>query len=107
MNAFFDRFIYLTKQLSVKRNNSDMCRKQVGTAQWFENHIKTITSQTCTSEASFQVFQNVFLKIAFEKKIVQNIYTSIKGLNKEDKKNVEYFLAMYYLKYEYYLLWDT
>jgi len=47
--------------------------------------------------------ENVFLKIAFEKKIVQNNYTLIKDLNKEDKKSVEYFLAMYYLKYEYYL----
>merc|ERR1712064_122493 len=48
--------------------------------------------------------ENLFLKIAFEKKIVQNIYTSIKDLNKEDKKSVEYFLAMYYLKYDY-CLW--
>ena len=48
--------------------------------------------------------ETVFLKIAYEKEIIKNICDSISELNKEDKQSIEYFLAMYYLKYEYCLL---
>merc|ERR1712064_200265 len=40
--------------------------------------------------------ENVFLKIAFEKKIVQNIYTSIKDLNKEDKKKIDCIFTLFF-----------
>ena len=42
-----------------------------------------------------------FLKIAYEKKIIQHIATSLSELNKEDKKNLEQILALYNFKYDY------
>ena len=42
--------------------------------------------------------ENVLLKIAYEKKIIQNNTTSIKELNKEDRKNVEAMLYLYNLE---------
>ena len=41
--------------------------------------------------------EDVLLKIAYEKKIIQNIVTSISDLNKEDKKKLEQILSLYYI----------
>ena len=40
----------------------------------------------------------VFLKMAYEKKIIQNIPDSINKLNKEDKRSLKDILAMCYLE---------
>ena len=45
--------------------------------------------------------EKMFLKMAYEKKIIQNIATSLSELNKEDKKNLEQILALYNFKYDY------
>ena len=44
-----------------------------------------------------------FLQVAFDKKIIQSIPISISKLTKEDKKNLEYVLAMCNLE-EYHIL---
>ena len=44
---------------------------------------------------------DVLLKVAHEKNIIQNNTATLKNLNKEDKKNLEEILALYYLKYEF------
>ena len=45
--------------------------------------------------------ENDYLKIAYEKKIIQHIANSLSELNKEDKKNLEQILALYNFKYDY------
>ena len=47
--------------------------------------------------------ENVFLKSAYEKKIIQNLANSLNELNKEDKKNLQQILTLYNLKYEHIL----
>ena len=46
--------------------------------------------------------ENVMLKIAYEKKIILNLVTSISDLNKEDKKNLERINFLYNLKAYYF-----
>ena len=45
--------------------------------------------------------EKMFLKIAYEKKIIQNMSTSFSELSKEDKKNLEQILALYNFKNDY------
>ena len=46
--------------------------------------------------------ENVMLKIAYEKKIILNLVTSINDLKKEDKKNLERINFLYNLKAYYF-----
>ena len=45
--------------------------------------------------------ENIMLKIAYENKIIKNPASCINELNKEDKKNSEQILALYFTKYEF------
>ena len=44
---------------------------------------------------------DTLLKFAYDNKIIKNDAASFIELNKEDKKNLEEVLTLYYLKYEF------